>query len=62
MVALVGVVGCDYEDRVLVPRHSLRLVEELPQGVVGIANTLVYRQSLLRELTLIFVGNDKRVM
>ena len=47
MVAQVGVVGCNHKERILIPRHGFRLVEELPQGIVGIANTFVDDNTLL---------------
>ena len=62
MIAQVGVVGCDHEERVLVPRHGLRLVEELAQGIVGIAYTFVDDDTFLRKNLLILIRYDIRMM
>ena len=62
MVAQVGVVGCNHKERILIPRHGFRLVEELPQGIVGIANTFVDDDTFLRKNLLILIRYDIRMM
>ena len=62
MVAQVGMVGSYHKEGILVPRHRLRLGEELTQGIVCIADALVDDDTLFREYFLILFRDDIRMM
>ena len=57
-----AVVGTEDEDGVVEPGLVLHLLEELPDGVVGIADDLVHGNLATGEFVLILVGYLERVM
>ena len=58
----IGVVGCDDEDGVVVPRLLAGGVEEALEGVVGVADAFMDGEVTFGEAAAVFVRNVKRVV